>query len=140
MPQPMNSINAIREAAKQGLDHVSGKTDAEVRVEHLEKVLEQAIETLLACAAVQGELEKRVESVIEANQDLFQAVLSHSAENARLRHRLEVAITPEINVQLEYIYKGHKTRDDRHLSRTKPSSPQRRRTSARVKSEQIKKD
>lgn len=140
MSQPMNSIDEIITAAKQDLDPVEGKSAAEVRAEHFETLLERALELLLACAAVQGELEKRVESVIEANRDLFGVVLGHSAENAVLKRRLEVACDPQVVVQIDYVYKGRKVPDTKHLLSVKPSPSRRRKAATKVRSKQARKD
>jgi hypothetical protein len=104
MSQPKNSIIEIIEAARK-TQHLD---DATLKIAHLAAWLEQAIETLVACEAVQDELARVKQQLEHDNQALFQDNLNLRADLAIVKRRLVVASQPTVETAYTVQYCGSK--------------------------------
>ncbi len=86
--QPRNSIDEIIAAMGKRFDH---DDDRLVETTHLRYWLENAVEALLACEAVQEAREQQLDVLHEQVADLNQQVLNLVADQAVLHRQLAVA-------------------------------------------------
>jgi DNA-binding transcriptional MerR regulator len=85
--QPRNSIDEITEAMAKRFDH---DDDRLVETTHLRYWIENAVEALAACEAVQQAREQQMDVLHEQVADLNQQVLNHVADQAVLQRQLDV--------------------------------------------------